>query len=399
MRKWVLGSVGLLTIVAVAAAVWINRGGTFGAVAAVDGKPALRLGKDGKPKPDVTLEFTSREVVQPALVTMSHTIEFSGPLVAPSTAVVRSKAAGTLVSLSVGEGSRVKAGQMLGVVELAELNSRVAERNAMLESAKAQLAQVERTHESNQRLADQHFISPQALDASRSALETAQAQARAAKAQLDATRVGLREAVLVAPIAGLVQKRHVVPGEKLSMEQQVFTIVDLARLELAGSVGTHEVSRLAPGMPVQVRIEGHDQDVTGRLARIAPAAEAGTRSIGVTIELANPNETFRAGQYAVARVVLPDPTQRLAVPASAIGNAAGQDHVWLIENGALVRRAVTTGRRDDREARVEVLQGLSSANQVLAARFDNLREGAKAVVVARTAPVASASASSAVLSK
>ena len=398
MRKWVIGGVALVAIVAVATGVWMNRG-MFGAEAAVDGKPAVKLGKDGKPSPDVTLEFTSREVVQPSLVTMPFTIEFSGPLVAPSTAVVRSKAAGTLLSLNVGEGSRVKAGQVLGTVELAELNSRVAERNAMLESAKAQLAQAERTHASNQRLADQQFISSQALDASRSALETAQAQSRAAQAQLDATRVGLREAVLVAPIAGVIQKRHVVPGEKLSIEQQVFTIVDLAKLELAGSVGTHEVSRLAPGMPVQVRIEGHDQDVTGRLARIAPAAEAGTRSIGVTIALENPKEAFRAGQYALARVVLADPTQRLSVPVSAIGSAAGQDNVWLIENGALVRRAITTGRRDEREARVEVLQGLSSANQVLAARFDNLREGAKAVVVARTAPVASASASSAVSAK
>jgi RND family efflux transporter MFP subunit len=319
--------------------------------------------------------------------------------VAPSTAVVRAKAAGTLLALKVAEGSRVKAGQLLGTVDLAELSSRVAERNAMLESARAQLAQAERTHASNQRLADQKFISPQALDASRSALETAQAQARAAQAQLDTFNVGLRDAALVAPISGVVAKRHVVPGEKLSVEQPVLTIVDLSKLELAGSVGTHEVSRLAPGMPVQVRIEGVDEEVTGRLARIAPAAEAGTRSIGVTIALANPNETFRAGQYALARVVLADPAQRLTVPVAAIGSVQGQDHVWVIENGALARRAVTTGRRDEREGRVEVLQGLAAGTQVLAARFDNLREGARAVVVARSAPVASAAASSAVTVK
>jgi membrane fusion protein (multidrug efflux system) len=94
----------------------------------------------------------------------------------------------------------------------------------------------------------------------------------------------------VAPIAGIVAKRHVVPGEKVSAEQQVLTIVDLARLELAGAVGTHEVARLAPGMPVQVQVEGVDQPVAGRIARIAPAAEPGTRSIGVTIELPNPKE-------------------------------------------------------------------------------------------------------------
>jgi RND family efflux transporter MFP subunit len=386
-KAWVIGGVGVVAVAIAAAVVWTGRAGSGQAAAAA---PAAAKGAKGK-GPEVPLEFTAREVVQPQLGAMPLVLEFSGPLVAPSTAVVRAKASGTLVALTVAEGSRVKAGQPLGRIDLSELDSRVAERHAMLESARAQLAQAERTHASNQRLADQQFISPIALDASRSALETARAQVRAAQAQLDSTRVGLREAALVAPISGVVHKRHVVPGDKLSVEQQVLTIVDLGQLELAGSVGTHEVSRLATGMPVQVRVEGTSADVTGTLARIAPAVEAGTRSIGVTIALANPKESFRAGQYALARVVIADPAQRLTLPASAIGTTSGQHHVWVIESGTLVRRAITTGRRDERDGRVEVLQGLAANHQVLAARFDNLREGAKAVVVQRTAPVASAS--------
>ena len=196
----------------------------------------------------------------------------------------------------------------------------------------------------------------------------------------------------MAPIAGIVAKRQVLPGERLSMEQPLLTIVDLSRLELAGSVGTHEVSRLAPGMPVQVQVEGVAAAVAGRIARIAPAAEPGTRSIGVTIELANPNEALRAGQYAVARAVLADDTDRLTVPVAAVGSTAGQDHVWVIEGGVLARRSVLLGRRD--QNRVEIKQGLLPGSQVLAARFDNLREGAKAFVVAtKSAPLASAAAS------
>jgi RND family efflux transporter MFP subunit len=167
----------------------------------------------------------------------------------------------------------------------------------------------------------------------------------------------------------------------VSPEQQVLTIVDLAQLELAGTVGTHDVARLAPGAPVQVQVEGVDKPVAGRIARIAPAAEPGTRSIGVTIALDNPKEQLRAGQYALARAVLADGTQRLTLPVAAVGNTSGQDHVWVIESGVLARRAVTLGRRDEREGRVEVLQGLKPESRVLAARFDNLREGAKALVV------------------
>jgi RND family efflux transporter MFP subunit len=386
-RKWLVSGAAVVAL-AVGAGVWFGVVVPRQAIA----KAGPKLGKDGKP--EVALEFTGREVVQPMLTRLPAWIEFSGPLVAPQTAIVRSKVGGTLLDLAVAEGSRVHAGQALGRLDLAELTSRVAERNANLESARTALAQAERTHASNERLAAQHFISPIALDNSRAAVETAPPAFNAAQASLDMTRVVLRDASLVAPISGIVAKRHAVPGEKLAPEQPVVTIVDLAKLELAGNVGTHEVSRLRPGMPVEVQVEGVVKPVAGRIARIAPAAEPGTRSIGVTIGLPNPGETFRAGQYAVARAVLPDDAERLTVPVGAVGNTSGQDHVWVIDNGVLVRRAVTLGRRVDRQGRVEVLRGLAPGAQVLAARFDNLREGAQASVVAgRAATVASAAAS------
>jgi membrane fusion protein, multidrug efflux system len=342
-------------------------------------------GKDGK-KPDVPLEFLPQEVVQPRLARLPTFMEFSGPLVAPETAVLRAKTAGTLVSLTVAEGSRVKAGQTIARIDMAEAASRVAERDAMMGSARAALAQAQRSHESNERLAQQNFISPIALENSRAGLDTARANLNAAQASLQTTRVGLRDATLTAPFAGIVAKRHVQAGEKVSPEQAVVTVVNLLTLELAASVGTHEVGRLAPGMPVQVQVEGVDAGLTGRIARIAPAAEAGTRAIGVAITLGNADEKLRAGQYASARVTLADATERLTLPASAVGNTSGQDHVWVIENGLLARRTISVGRRDERTGVVEVLQGATSsvgpASQVLGARFDNLREGAKASVVA-----------------
>jgi len=152
---------------------------------------------------------------------------------------------------------------------------------------------------------------------------------------------------------------------------------------------------MKPGMTVQVKVEGVDEPVEAKIDRIAPSAEPGTRSIGVTLVLNNPKELYRAGQYAVAKVVLPDDTQRLTVPIAAISRNSGQEQVWMIESGALVRRIVTTGRSDARDGRVEILNGLKPEAQVLAARFDNLREGDKATIVAAKAKVASSSASAA----
>lgn len=368
---------------------WLIAGGVAGVaalgigLALFTGILPVRAGgdaEDEKHKPEVPLEFLASEVTRPLQAPLPARVEFSGPLVAPGTAVVRARAGGTLLALTVGEGDRVRAGQALGRIDLAEVASRVVEREANVASARAALAQAQRSHASNEGLAAQQFISAIALDNSRAALDTARAQLNAALAALQATRVGLTDATLAAPIAGIVAKRHVLPGEKVSPEQPLLTLVDLARLELAGSVGTHLVSRLAPGLPVQVQVEGLAQPVAGRIARIAPAAEPGTRAIGVTIELANADERLRAGQYAMVHVELADDVPRMTLPATAVTQSAGQDHVWVIEHGLLARRAVTLGRRDERAGRVEVLQGVAPSSTVLAARFENLREGAKALV-------------------
>jgi len=386
MRKsWKLGAIaGIVLLV----------GGAGVAVMASKGDGPKKPG-DEKAKP--ALEFVASEVIKPTLTAMPAVIEFSGPLVAPGTAMVRAKSNGTLLNLAVGEGSRVKAGQALGQVDLEELRYRIAERGASVEAMRAQMEQAERSYRANEGLAAKNFIAQTALDNSRAAYESARANWHAAKAQLDTSQVTMRQAALVSPLNGIVSKRHVVPGEKVAAEQQILTIVDLSRLELAGLVGTHEVSRLKPGMTVKVQVEGVDQPVEAKIDRIAPAAEPGTRSIGVTLVLDNPKELYRAGQYAVAKVVLADDTQRLTVPMAAISSNSGQEQVWMIEDGALVRRIVTTGRSDAREGRIEILNGLKPEAQVLAARFDNLREGDKATIVAaKSARIASAAASAAV---
>jgi hypothetical protein len=138
------------------------------------------------------------------------------------------------------------------------------------------------------------------------------------------------------------------------------------------------------GQPVCVHVVGLAEAVAaanhGRIDRIAPMAEAGTRAIGVVVVLDNPGERLRAGQYGQALVRLADPNLRLTVPITAVTQASGQEQVWTIERGTLVRRIVVTGRRDVAHGRVEVLEGLGEEAVVLGTTFDNLKEGALAQV-------------------
>ena len=370
-KRWIMGA-GLAIIVAAAALAVVSRAKSTAGSDAPDGRNAVVA----------TLEFTPAEVVKPQRLAMPERIEFSGALMAPRTAVVRAKAAGTLLSLTVAEGSRVKAGQVLGSIDLSDLRSRAAERAAGVDSAQSRINEAERAHRSNEDLAKQKFISANALESSRATLDAARAQLKAAQAQWATSTLGIRDAALTAPIAGVVGRRNVLPGEKVSAEQELMTVVDLKELELSAVVGTHQVSALKPGQALQVRVEGATAPVAARIDRIAPMAEAGTRGIRVVAVLGNPDEVFRAGQYASATVSIADAAQRLTVPASALGQISGQDFVWVLDRGALVRRLVITGRRDAAAGVVEVTRGLAADAQVIAARFDGLKEGASARIVA-----------------
>lgn len=385
---WVAG----LALVAGAAGIWSVKSRGASAPSTADGSTTVSKGAKaaapGAAASAPPLQFQAGEIVTPVRLPMPVTLTFSGPLTAPSTATVRSKANGTLQSLSVQEGSRVRMGQVLGRVDAADATSRVAERGAMLESARTALAQAERSLAQNESLAAQRFIAPAAVDSARSAVDTARAQLAAAQASLATTQLLLAEAAIVAPIAGIVAKRHVLAGEKIGIEQQVVTIVDLRELELAGLVPTHEVGRLTPGTAVMVTVEGVEEPVAGRIARIAPAAELGSRAIGVTVSLPNAKERLRAGQYGLVKVQVGDDKPRLSLPEAAVTSSAGQHQVWTLDAGLLRRRSVTLGRQDTASGRVEVLEGLPDTVQVLAARYDNLREGARAVVLA--APAAAA---------
>ena len=133
MRKlWLIGG----------AAVVIAAGAAF--VVLTGAKSPLNSAKAKDKKTDVTLEFTSREVVSPKNVALPRRIEFSGSLVAPRTAIVRAKAAGTLLDLKVDEGSRVRAGQVLGAIDLSDLQARVSDRAAAVDAAQSALDEAQR---------------------------------------------------------------------------------------------------------------------------------------------------------------------------------------------------------------------------------------------------------------
>jgi RND family efflux transporter MFP subunit len=135
-------------------------------------------------------------------------------------------------------------------------------------------------------------------------------------------------------------------------------------------------------MTAQVDIEGiHGRSFAGRVERINPSTEAGTRTVNIYVSLPNEETLLKAGMFAKVMLTTMPESEAPSLPMSAVRTDGQQSYVWVIADGKLARRNIATGKRDERAQLVEITSGLSPADVVLATKFDNLKDGLAAKVV------------------
>jgi RND family efflux transporter MFP subunit len=361
-KGWLAAAVLGLTAVAVASGLTLHRRNSQEEAEKRAAKPAL--------------EFAAGDVVRLERRRLSVEAEFPGTVQAVSQATVRAKVAAEVKRVLVREGNRVAAGQTVAEFDTAQLRAQLAERAAALESAQAELATSELTRKAHAQLLKQKFISQNAYDTSEGAYQTKLAAVALTKAQVEQTQIALADAVVRAPIAGMVSKRYVQPGEKVGFDAPLIAIVDLSQLEVQAQAPLADVAKIEPGMAAAIEIEGlAERSFQGRVERINPSAEPGTRSIHVYVSLRNEGSLVRSGMFARVRLTLAAERDTAALPISAVRGEGAQTYVWLIMGERLERRPVTTGMRDERAHLVEILSGVQPGEDVIATKFDNLQHG------------------------
>ncbi len=335
----------------------------------------------------VALEFAPGDLASVENRALGRWLAVSGTMLPVRQATVKSKVSGDVRQITVREGEAVTAGQVLVKVDTADLDAKLLERQGQLESVRAQLAMAEKNLNNNQKLLKQSFISQNAFDNSESTLNVSLGSVKSAEAQVRLAQNALKDAVATAPLSGVVAKRHVQPGEKVAFDAPLVTVVDLRDMELQALIPAVDIPEVKPGMTVSLTVDGFaERKFTGRIERIAPSTETGTRAILVFVGIPNADAALRGGMFATGRIALTAGEPVASLPASAVRNEGGQTFVWAIDDGKLVKRAVVVGRRDEETGRVELKSALPGTLKVLAARFENLKEGAPALVKATVSP-------------
>jgi multidrug efflux pump subunit AcrA (membrane-fusion protein) len=135
-------------------------------------------------------------------------------------------------------------------------------------------------------------------------------------------------------------------------------------------------------------VEGLAQTLPGKVARINPAIQSGSRSILVYIQIDNPQGALRVGMFGEAQLTLTKKIGVLTLPQSAIQNAAGNSTVYAIENQKLIQKPVTLGLKGELDepgsdsasgasGAVEIVKGLESGALIVKNNLGNLRSGAR----------------------
>ena len=378
MSRWLKTALVLLTLIAVVALGW--RG--------YAARQATRQAQSA-PVKDPVIELSAIDLATAHVVELTSGLPISGALKAVNSAIVKARVPGELQGLTVREGDRVEAGQVIARVESTEYADRVRQAQQQADAAKAQVEIAQRQVDNNAALVRQGFISKTAADNSLASLNTAQANHRAAQAGIDVLRKSLADTVLRAPISGQVSQRLAQPGERVAPEARIVEIVDLSRLELEASISPADSVAVRVGQQALLRIEGVAQPVAATVARINPSAQAGSRSVLIYLTVAA-QPGLRQGLFAQGQ--LATETQRaLAVPLNAVRTDKPLPYVQVVEGDRIAHRTVQTGVRGQVDGELWVaVQGVADGARLLRGAAGVVREGTQVKLAAPVAPASAA---------
>jgi RND family efflux transporter MFP subunit len=326
-------------------------------------------------------------------------IEVTGALAPKIEAEVKTEIPGLVKELYVTEWVRVRKGQPLARIALAETEALVKRAEANLASSRAALLQARVAADRSERervrvlkLKEAGLTTQQSVDdalseseASKARIEAAKAQARASEEELSQTRARLSKGMVRSPIDGVVSLKDVNIGSLTSdaaAAKPIFRIVDNRLMNLTVTVPSSQMAAVKLGQPLQFETDGvPGKTFTGKVMFINPSVDDADRSLKVIAEVPNVPEQLKGGLFAKGRIVTGSRKGVIQVPR---GTLTGLDlekrtgSLFVVENGVARKREVATGAVSGEL--VEIASGLKSGEQLVSRGGFNIKDGDKVMI-------------------
>ena len=337
----------------------------------------------------------------------SQTQRLPGTVRAIRSAALASKLMGTILQVRVQAGDRVKAGQLLAVIDSREAEAMIHKAEAGRREAEMALQETESqiaASQANLTLSDATLKRYETLRAEKSVtpqeFEEVQTRQRAAAASLEALQArkqqvlakakqaesdhGNAEALhsyaeLRAPFDSVITQKHADPGSLAVPGVPVLTVEETGRYRLEVPVEESRVSTIKPGQKLEVRVAAAgDEPIPGVVREIEASADPASRTYLVKVELPL-RSLLRSGMYGEA--LLPGgPSDAIWIESRSIVRQGQIEGVYVVEGNNVARlRLLKLGSVSGNQ--VEVLSGLAHAESYVLAPVPELKDGVRVEVV------------------
>lgn len=334
---------------------------------------------------------SARQSVTAATVTLTNLprqVTASGSVSAWEEVPVGAETGGLVATgVFADEGTYVRQGQTLVQLNDTVLRAQLAQQQAAVQTAEANLARDNAALARAQELKERGFLSQASLDTAQANQRASAAGVASARASLSQTRAELNQATVRAPVSGLIISRNVTRGQIVQAGAELFRMVRDGRLELDAQVPERELASVRAGMSAVITSD-QAGETSGTVRIVTSEVDPQTRLGIARVALASGNG-LRPGMFARARIDVGQ-APVLTVPSDAVVFREGRAGVYVIgANNAVRFSPVTTGPRTGLVVAIE--SGLTANQRVVVQGAGFLGEGDE-VTVRAASPEASAPA-------
>jgi RND family efflux transporter MFP subunit len=277
------------------------------------------------------------------------------------------------------EGDRVRAGEVLALVESREVSARLAQAEANAAAASAMERNAKLMKERMERLLAKQAATQKNADDAAAGYEVAAANLEAAEEGVAAARMYVAYSRVVAPFDGVVVERHVEVGDTAAPGMPLFVVEDTSRMKIEAQVPETTLRGRSVGDPVEIEVDAAGVGLRrAALSEILPAADPRSRTRSIRALLDNSDGALRSGMFARMRLA-GEEGKALTVPETSLVRRGPLTGVFVLDGQGVARlRWVTVG--EARSGRAEVLTGLAAAERIVTEPPAGLEDGRRVEV-------------------
>ncbi|MDF4005026.1 efflux RND transporter periplasmic adaptor subunit [Luteibacter sp. PPL552] len=321
----------------------------------------------------------SVQVVSASALSRTQGLTLPGHLDAWIATPIHARVGGYLKQWNVDIGQKVKAGQVLALIDTPELDQQFEQAKAELVRAQTSVRLADITARRWQNLLESHSVSKQEADEKASEAETARANVLAAKADVD--RLAALESFkrITAPFDGTVTARNTDIGDLITANNDggapLFSIADTSRMRLYTQVPQGYASSIVQGMKVKLLVLGHGgETVDGTLIGTSRAINRASGTLLAQFEVDNPHQDLLPGDFAQVQLATHAPGDTVTVPATTLlFRAEGPQIAVLGKDNRVILRDVHIAM--DLGDTLEIDQGLHPDDRIIDHPTDSLAQG------------------------